>query len=385
MKPSVSAASRALPWILLGLLGLPLSTTLGLPIKEKGLAGDFVKATRPTLSWDSWFDGSFASKYAAWHNENFGLRSTTIRVYNQEGRWLHGVARANNIEIGTDDVLYDLESIRASRGAAVPEAEIQALADRIVQLERTLDARGISLVVGLAPGKATYWPGNVPPRFGPPTHESAGSLLAKELARRGDFTIDWIRLFEKRRRTAPWPLFPKTGMHWSRYGAARALDDLVAHVERRRGIDMPNLMWGAVRAAETPLIPDDDIGGAMNLLFPIPPGRLAQPDLAVESPAGRTRPSLFVIGDSFFWTMIAWPMAPGIFSRVEYRFYNRERHRFGESVDVPEDPVAAALRHDVVLLLASDAAGGKLGWGFLEAATKQFAREKDARDAATAR
>jgi hypothetical protein len=167
MKPSVSAASRALPWILLGLLGLPLSTTLGLPIKEKGLAGDFVKATRPTLSWDSWFDGSFASKYAAWHNENFGLRSTTIRVYNQEGRWLHGVARANNIEIGTDDVLYDLESIRASRGAAVPEAEIQALADRIVQLERTLDARGISLVVGLAPGKATYWPGNVPPRFGP--------------------------------------------------------------------------------------------------------------------------------------------------------------------------------------------------------------------------
>lgn len=373
MASRLPLSTRALRWILLAVLSLPLAKEIGFPIPEKPLAGAFVKAERPTLSWRSWFDGSFASRYATWHNENFGLRSGVIRVYNQEGAWLYGVARANNIEIGTDGVLYDLESIRASRDEPPSDEMVRGLAERIVRVERGFAKRGITFVVGLVPGKATFWPANVPPRFGPRLHDTLGERLAKALADRGEFTIDWMTRFRERGRTDPWPLFPKTGMHWSRYGAARAIDDLVAHVERRRGIDMPGLVWGPIRPASTPLVPDDDVGSAMNLLFPIPPGRLAQPELSVEPPDERMRPSLFVVGDSFFWTILAHPVSPGVFSRIDYRFYNRERHRFGESGEAPEDPVAAALLHDVVLLEASDAAGGRLGWGFLEAADAAFA------------
>lgn len=366
-------SANALRWLLLGLLCLPLATSLGLPVPQKALAGAFVEAPRPRFSWRAWFDGSFPAGYAAWHNQNFGLRPSVIRVYNQEGRWLYGVARANNIEIGREDFLYDLESIQASRGEPVPPAVIDATANRLARLERLFAERGVTLVVGIVPGKATYWPQNVPTRFGPSSHKTAGEQLARLLAQRGDFTIDWVERFRDRGRTDPWPLFPKTGMHWSRYGAARAIDDLVAHVERRRGIDIPGLVWGTIRPARIPQVPDDDVGSAMNLLFPIAPGRLAEPELGVEAAAGRIRPSLFVMGDSFFWTMLALPISPGIFSRIDYRFYNRERHRFGEQAEVPEDPVAAALRHDVVLILASDSAGGKIGWGFLEAAERDLA------------
>lgn len=338
-----------------------------LPIREEPLAGAFKQVERPALSWASWFDGSFASAYEEWHNQNFRLRPTLVRIYNQEGRWLFGAARANHVEIGTNDVLYDRESILAARGAPTSLTEVNAFADKLAEVQRAFAVRGVTLIVGIVPGKATFWPNDVPPRFGPPTRETPGLVLAKALRSRGDFTINWVDIFEERKRTDRWPLFPKTGMHWSRYGAARAIEDLIAHVERRRGIDLPALVWGEIRPSPIPRQPDDDVGRAMNLLFPIAPGILADPQISVEPPNGRTRPSMLVIGDSFFWTMLEFPISPAAFSSIDYRFYNRERHRFGETVAMPDDSVDAALQHDVVLLIGGDALGTRLGWGSVEA------------------
>lgn len=372
---------RILMVMVLGLLWMPLAVERGvLPIHEEPLAGAFTKAPRPPLSWRSWFDGSFASGYEAWHNQNFRLRPALVRMYNQEGRWLLGVARANQIEIGRHDVLYDRESIMASRGEPVSSAEIDAFAGKLAEVERAFTAHGVTLVVGTVPGKATFWPDDVPARFGPSTHETPGSILAKALAMLGDFTINWIDIFRERQRTDPWPLFPKTGMHWSRYGSARAVEDLIAHVERRRGADLPALVWGTIKPAQTPREPDDDVGRAMNLLFPIAPGVLADAQIAVEPPAGKTRPSLLVIGDSFFWTMLEAPMTPGVFGSIDFRFYNRERHRFGEAVAVSDDIVTAALQHDVVLLIGGESLGPRLGWGFVQAAQAALAPKASSPD-----
>ena len=66
--------------ILLLVLWLPLLQHKFNLLELEPLKGSFSKADKPQFKLQDWMSGSFQKKYETWHNEDFGFRSTALRL-----------------------------------------------------------------------------------------------------------------------------------------------------------------------------------------------------------------------------------------------------------------------------------------------------------------
>jgi len=175
--------------------------------------------------------------------------------------------------------------------------------------------------------------------------------------------------------TSRYPLYSKTGIHWSLYGVAIAVDSLVKYMEKVAGIDMVDFGWNGVEVSSTPRDTDDDIAEGMNLLFPIKTGKLAYPNLQFNDSPEKVRPKVLVIGDSYYWNIMGSGIGSRLFGDNSFWFYNQEAHnpawpspRQVNSLNVLEE----LDRQDFVILLSTEANLFKFPFGFLDNVTRAY-------------
>ena len=118
--------------------------------------------------------------------------------------------------------------------------------------------------------------------------------------------IDFNRYFVNQKYVSPYPLFGQFGIHWSYYGMCLVADSLIRYMEHKRHIDMPNAYWTEIELHQ-PRGGDYDIGNGLNILRHFKSYDMAYPNIRFESDTNKTRPSLLVISDSFYW---------GIYDRI---------------------------------------------------------------------
>lgn len=128
--------------------------------------------------------------------------------------------------------------------------------------------------------------------------------------------------------------------------------------------------------AETqhPLRLSVDIGGGMNLLFRLKGENMAYPQIKIESDTTKKNPPLMVISDSFYWFF--YSMGPSsIFFKSQFWYYNHEIYStsFPNPKQVNEMSLKDELaKHDVILIMATEATLPNMGWGFIEQAYNAF-------------
>lgn len=324
--------------LLVSLLALVLGPALQARFhfrQEKVLNGAFTLAPHPALTWAGLRANTFQPALERYLEDRIGFRSWLIRLRNQLAFSVFRVSRSSDVVIGAHDVLFQHTYIEAYAGQKLlAAAEVRFRVRRLRAVQQALAQHGVQLLFAIAPNKARFEPENLPPAWRPPPGTVTNyDLFAQQLRTQGVNLLDFVPLFAQWKRTKPYPLYPRSGIHWSGYGATLAADTLMRRVAALTGTQLP-----AVRAVGPPRLvyrsdslwsTDNDLGATMNLLFERETTPLAYPRLAF-APArpGQRLPSVLFVSDSFVWGLMVF--APFVQHQLapdtRVWFYNKSVH-----------------------------------------------------------
>ena len=355
------------------------------PFVEVGpLFGSIVPTAKDSLTLEAWFDGTYQENRNKYINEQFGFRNTAVRLHNQIAFSLFRKAKANGVIIGKEDYLYEIKYINAYRGAEeINQSELDSNLFMLKAIQSKLMEKGVELIVVMNPGKASFYSEFIPDEFPIVSNRSYYSEYQKGLQSQGIQHIDFGKWFREMKGKTPAPLFPKTGIHWSQYGATLAADSLVNYCMRLFGKDMNEFGWNKndLPLSTTMESVDDDIGLGMNLYSPIDVLPMAYPRVGVNDKYGVSfgnrgiQPKVAVISDSYFFNLMQLPWAPDIFSELNFYFYNKQLHHLPGGATTNTDVLSQMQdieKSNVVFVMATECNMDKLGWGFISNAYKYF-------------
>ena len=213
-----------------------------------------------------------------------------------------------------------------------------------------------------APGKAWYYPEKIPDGF--PKSEASKTnyeIFRQKLADYDVHYIDFNEKFLQLKDSLGILMYPKTGIHWSNYGAALAFDSVANYMKEQLGIDVPE--YEIVKLDERSdkvMKDDDDLEKLMNLLFDIDNYQMIYP--GIKQSSADKKPQILVVADSFFYAI--FNLAKEVVNFDYYYYYksqqSRESHFFTENVDEWVD------RYDMILLLCTEAGIHAFPWGLLD-------------------
>lgn len=367
--------------VLFGLLMLVLIVP---PIQHKfkifkviPLEGAIEKVERPVLTLQTWLEGTYQEKRTDYLNQNVGFRNSMVRTYNQMSFSLYKVARANGVVIGKDNYLYEQNYINAYYGEDFQgEKAIHEQIEKLEKVSDTLSKLGKYVVVLLAPGKASFFPEYLPKKNWGPAKQKfiPNTNLVSYAQNLKESSIPYLNLnkyFIEQKGKMLHPLFPKTGIHWSKYGEIVMADTLIHFMNALKNIELPNVVVDSYNVTDDAWDTDDDIERGMNLLFNIPDNVMGYPAFRVVKAPQKKYSKVLTIADSYFWGPFNWGMSRDVFGGGQFWYYNEAIYpdSFEKPLFVKDIDLKSKLEeHDVVLILVTDANLFKFGFGFVEQA-----------------
>lgn len=379
-QPTYKRLKQAVFIGIITLLFLPMIQHTFSFFKEKPLHGAFEISSKPALTKDGWFSGKYQEQQDKYVRENTGFRPGWVRIYNQWNYSLFNVAHAEGVIRGKEDCLYEESYIKAYYGMDfLGENRIQDITRMWKAIQDTLKGKGIQLTVIFAPGKASFYPEYIPDRYKSERKGNTNYKEFKEQFIKQDVShIDMHSWFESMKPHSKYPLFPKSGIHWSVYGQYLAIDSIVNYVSYTCKTPIPHFVLEKMVESRTPKRDDDDIGKGMNLLWGIPEFTLAYPDFHPSRPPQKGDPKVLVIGDSFYWGLFNSNVSTALFNNGEFWYYSEQIYpaSYKKATWVKDQDLDKKLRENqVVFLLITDANLNSFSFGFLQLAAKEYGIE----------
>jgi hypothetical protein len=343
----------------------------------KALGGVPPSSENVKFSLDKWRTAKFQEGQEAYIRDHFGLRPFMVRFYNELFDRLFSEYQANGVIMGKDGYLFEENYLLAASGQDyIGPDSINELVQTLGLVQRDLRRRGKKLLVCIAPGKGSFYPDKMPAAYhyngstGRNYPDFIRVLKQQEIA-----LLDIQDWFLRMKNTTPYPLYPKTGIHWSSYGEYLVADSLIKQVSALSQKPFPTMKLLRIEQDSKPRDRDDDIELGMNLLRNLPDFKMAYPKFKVQPlQAGQKAPRVLVIGDSFYYGMYNWGMMQSVFEGGEFWYYNHERLEPGKETRYIEDMKNYAEevgQFDVVVLLLTEANLSRFGFGMQQAYLKK--------------
>jgi hypothetical protein len=361
--------------ILMIILYTPMVQQITHIVNETPLRGAIKKVNRPYFTWHDWFSGKYQADAEKYLNTHFGFRNAMVRVNNQIYYTLFKKAKANGVIIGKKNYLYEYSYIDAYYGTDfLGKDSIYRQLKKLKAVQDTLEAQGKTLLLVMAPGKATFFPEYIPDRYKRNKGVTNLQYFAKYASKLGINHINLSKWFLMMKDTARYALYPKTGIHWSYYGMALAADTIIKTVEKLRGTDMPDIIWKGIKMSSKLKNTDRDIERGMNLIFHLKNNPMPYPQLEVDT-TGKNRLNAIVIADSYYWQIFSAKLPHRIFNKQEFWFYNKQifpKRKDGTSWTNESDLLSDLNNTDIVILLCTEPVLKRLFWGFIDNAYEAY-------------
>lgn len=363
------------------MLALSLPALQGITglIRLKPLQGAIEAPGKPEGGIAAWWDGTLQVEAEEWLNAHVGFYPLFIRTNNQLNYTLFNKAKAKGVVIGKQGYLFEENYIKAYYGLDfIGRDSICRQMERLQYIHERLQKQGKLLLLVFAAGKGSYYSEYIPKGWASRRGPSNYAHYSAEAQKRGIPVLDFHRYFLEQKTKSKYPLYPQLGIHWSEYGMAVAGDSLIRSIEAHCGWRMPRISWDEVDW-DQPKGSDCDIAGGMNLFWNMPSFNMAYPKLKFEVEQGKRRPAVLVVSDSFYWGLFNFGISRS-FDPGHFWFYNHEVYpeHFDRKTTVQQLNLVEELnRHDVVVIMATEATLPRLGWGFIEAAAQALKQEED--------
>jgi hypothetical protein len=237
------------------------------------------------------------------------------------------------------------------------------------------------LLVILCPDKPTFYPEYIPARYRKnPNKLTNAGYFAKRCADKGINVIDFNPWFLAMKSRSPFPLIPKTGVHWSYYGAYLAADSMARYLREKTGYPVPRIILDSISKPDFPIGEDNDMGATLNLIWGIPCPKLGYPKFHAPVNSGLPKPSALFVGDSFYWNWYNSGMIKTLFSNSDFWYYCKDVYPRADnkSLTVSEiDAENVIKKQNIIVLIQVNGAYGNPGYGFTEIAQRGLDPDND--------
>ncbi|WP_430406403.1 alginate O-acetyltransferase AlgX-related protein [Fluviicola sp.] len=307
-------------------------------LEEKPLNGSYELSSKPALNKANWFSGKYQEGQDKYIQEHTGFRPGWVRLYNQWNFSLFRKASANGVIVGKENFLYEENYIKAYYGTDfLGDEKIEEISIKWKAIQDTLKRKGIDLVVIFAPGKGSFYPEYIPDRYKKRRKGKINYEVFKKQFNKQDVSyIDMHSWFESMKKDSRYPLFPRTGIHWSSYGQFLAADSITKLVSKRCNQEIPHFILDRIELPDSTLLDDDDIEKGMNIFRDIPDFQLAYPKFHPNRTQKKNDPKVLMIADSFYWGLFNANVSHFLFNDGEFWYYNEQiypaiyQRNFGE-------------------------------------------------------
>ena len=348
-------------WCWIAGLSLILVQSIFKPLHLIALSGEEWVPHIEDVSLEKIENQTFQKEVDHWTTKKFGFRELSVRFYNQLLYSLFDEV-TYFIEIGREDYLFEkaYRSAICGEHTIEPEAVANKL-DSMNLLNTLLEERGKKLIVVLAPNKYRFFSDKIDVNC---VSSNTNYEMFKVGFDRGQYAFfNFIELFPKMK--SEYPLMPKSGTHWSLYGAYRSAmlvqDSLV-----QWGFAGAALEIGSLETDVNPRETDKDLHNLLNVMSYAPTEFLAYPKPDYKHDK---KPRMLVVGDSFYETFYR----TGIHSKVyhedsKHLYYNKKM--FGQDGTIGhvfdrEELQEELVLCDAIMIVSNEAALKTYAWGFL--------------------
>ncbi len=371
-----SKAATPVKWTLFiliaGLFVLPAIQKVFHPVHSRALEGYIEPNPFPEFSLNSLFEGLFLPRLTKHYNRSVGFHNELVRLHNQVDFSLFRIPNARSVVIGKEDYLFEDQYINAFNGRdfiGVKKIEARVRQIRFAQ-DRLWKEKGILFLVLILPDKGTFYPEYIPQRFKLSVRENTNyKWYSRKLKEEHVNLIDYSAWFRAMKDTSGYPLFSKSGIHWSSYGSYLAMDSLVRYLEEKTGRAFSHARVTQTIISRNPMDRDDDVERALNLAWGIPSQPLAYPKVTWKKPGNQLPFSALFIGDSFYFTWAEAGYIGNVFRNRDFWYFDHDvyygTYPTGERA-VSQDLKRMLSQHDAIIFLQTSAGYGQLGYFFID-------------------
>lgn len=338
-------------------------------LKITPLSGVTLATKKAELNDSTWLHHTYQTSTDAYLQENYGFRPWYIRLYNQIRFSLFNQYNTN-YRLGKNGVLFEKHFIEKYYGKhTVNKKNIQTTIGKLSQIRDSLNAHNKEIILVFAPGKATYYTDFIAARD---QRVKESNTYENHIEVLKESTIPYIDInqwFLNAKDTTKIPLFPRTGTHWSCYGAYIAYDSIINFIAHQLNHPMGSLSIAKPHKTLDLKPVDYDIESGLNLIFPLTRDSLAYPKIRVNSTDSTFKPRAIIISDSFFWNLYNLGIDKKFFTDLKFWYYNSSifpesfnSQLYTKDIDLKEQ----IDNHDIFIVMACPATMNDLGWGFIQ-------------------
>ncbi len=316
---------------------------------------------KPTIK--NCIDGTFQTDVEAHLRKHCGFREVLIRAYNQFVWSCFKETNNSTIVRGKDNWLYEELYVRDhyesymykyTDDTATMRRTFETEALRLWKVQKLLEEYGIHIFVNINPGKDVIYPEYLPANrsYTRPEGLRAYEFYKKRFDELGINYIDNVAIFKTIKDTVDYPLFYKTGIHWSSIAAVYVFDSIVRYIETIGNQNLNTYRIGDKYTAG-PRFPDDDLEKVLNLAFRIKSPPYCYVNVSMEKDTSAVKPYLTTIGDSYYWNFAYYLPIQEIFRKAPfwyygYMVYDDGTHPSGAVLDL--DLEKELMRTDYIML-----------------------------------
>ncbi len=303
-------------------------------VKMNPLKG-FDKEEQPPveLSFKTYYDGSYQDYLTEHAKRNTGFREFFIRNYNQVAYSCFNKITNKNIVKGHDQELYLKMYLNEATGVTFKQnfadvneakAEAQKNVEETLRLIDTLHQHGKAFLFVFAPTKPAVYPDKLPSYYKNHLFDFSLEEYYIQLFKENHIPhIDFYHYFQDIRDTFPYPLYPRTGTHWSEATIPYVADSVLKKLAEITGYKLPSVNYIDDNLSTDYSVQDGELEASMNLLFPLNKPAIPRPVFELTDTEGTDKPNLLVVADSYF-TQLRNSTFIEAFDTWEFWVYNRD-------------------------------------------------------------
>lgn len=351
-------------------------------VELKPLNG-FVNEEQPVeLTFKTYYDGTYQNYLTEHAKRETGFREFFIRNYNQVCYSFFDKITNGNIVKGYDDELFlkmyldeatgvrlkkEYGDVETAKAAAMKNVE------ETLAFIDTLRQHGTEFLFVFAPSKPAIYPEKMPRRYQNEMSDFSLEEYYIELFKeKGIAHIDFLNYFKAIKDTVSYPLYTKFGTHWAESTMPFVTDSVMRKIASVSGFDLPRIQCTDLNVTTDYLKMDNELNEQINLLFPIPKPALPRPILTLQDTIGKDRPTLLVIGDSYY-NQLSFSCFKTAFKNCDYLQYNKtiystRKSYYGKPLSTIYDAAQILEEADVVMAFFTAPMMYNYMFGFIESA-----------------
>ena len=284
------------------------------------------------LTFKTYLDGSYQEYLAQLARQKTGFLEFFSRCHNQLAFSCFGKIANENVYKGSHHELYLKGALDDITGkllvnnyGTIENAKVEAqknVAETLTLID-SLRQHGTQFLFVFCPTKTAVYPEFMPEAFKDSVLDFSLAEYYIELFKENDIPhIDFYNYFKTIKDSFPYPLYTRTGSHWSEATIPFVADSILRKIEALTDYRLPSVEVIDPNLSRDYSDQDGELETHIDLLLPLCKPKVSRPVFALRDTLGKDRPNLLVVGDGYF-TPLQGSCFVEAFNRWDFWLYNQ--------------------------------------------------------------